>query len=182
MTDFNTFWKRWRGPVEGRLANENEGREEARIQWGKLSEPHRRLAHQWGPHFQREFKKANGDDCSMLHCCRYLSKKRFLNYEDMEPKEKIPEIIFNEHDPWKTQKEKVLKIIGPVQYAAFLKDMHTEVLYIIDRVNEPEPERFTFLFPSKFKADYVKNAWGATFEEIFQARVRFTVGRRNDAD
>lgn len=81
---FLAFWKRWRGPMDGRLANANEGREEARIQWGKLSEPHKTLAHEWGPHFQKEFKRANGDDCAMLHCCRYLSKKRFLNYEDDE--------------------------------------------------------------------------------------------------
>ena len=82
---FLAFWKRWRGATEGRLANANEGREEARIQWGKLSKPHKILAHEWGPHFQKEFRKANGNDCAMLHCCRYLSKKRFLNYEDEEP-------------------------------------------------------------------------------------------------
>lgn len=94
---FKAFWRRWKGPVEGRLANGNEGREEARVQWGKLSEPHKILAHEWGPHFQKEFRKANADDCSMLHCCRYLSKKRFLNYEDEEP-ENTP-LILTEEDP-----------------------------------------------------------------------------------
>lgn len=87
MTDthsFADFWNRWRGPKDGRLANQNEGKEEARIQWGLLTKAHKILAHQWGPHFQREFRKANGDDCTMLHCCRYLHHKRFLNYEDEE--------------------------------------------------------------------------------------------------
>lgn len=82
---FQGFWSRWRGLTEGRLANQNEGKEEARVQWGRLSIEHRNLAYEWGPHFQTEFRKANGDDCSMLHCCRYLSKKRFLNYEGEEP-------------------------------------------------------------------------------------------------
>lgn len=107
IPSFDEFWKRWRGKKEGRLANQNEGREEARVKWNSLVKDHKILAHQWGPHFQREFRKANGDDCSMLHCCRYLGKKRFLNYEDEElpGKPKPPEGVYvgkgsDQHNAW----------------------------------------------------------------------------------
>ncbi len=94
---FKAFWKRWKGPVEGRLANANEGKHEAEVVWKRLSAKDQRLAHEWGPHFQKEFRKANGTDCSMLHCCRYLSKKRFLNYEDEEPQNVT--LVLKDTDP-----------------------------------------------------------------------------------
>lgn len=100
---FKPFWKRWRGPPgDARLANINEGIYEARVEWKKLSPEHRALAHEWGPHFQKEFKRANGDDCAMLHCCRYLSKKRFLNYEDDEPQDVLMTIKASDpgYDAW----------------------------------------------------------------------------------
>ena len=173
MTDFNTFWKRWRGPVEGRLANENEGREEAKIQWGKLSEPHRRLAHEWGPHFQKEHRKANGDDCSMLHCCRYLSKKRFLNYEDMEaPEEKKPEpIVFDEDDPFKAGKEQLLRTMGPAVYHNW---------FTLDKMtlSRESAEVIIASFPNKFMKKRVKETYAKDLASAFQARVRFTVAEK----
>lgn len=90
----------------------------------------------------------------------------------------VEPVVFDEDDPWKSQKETLMRILGPDKYGTWLKDMELEALYVSGKVTEPELKGVTLRLPNKFMVDYVRNAWAPTFDKVFHARVRFTVAEK----